>query len=204
MCEIVALKGSEQKSHLQLFKFCTFGAPTPSVLSHITTSCAGECGLSLLAALNTMFPVCALKGSGWVTAIFSSHIALLPCFDLNDSSVWEWKKGFVSPLDDLPITTGPTAVVMHCVSMCQGVCVFHVRTQLCSYIGYQSGLWWVKLRSLSILCCFQQATHQSVMCSYYSHTVKRGATFKQTCTPKKMKQFRIQNYMSSDWGDVVL
>ena len=129
MCEIVVLKGSEPKSYLQLFKFCTFRTPTPSVLSHITTSCAGECGLSVLAALNTMFAVCALKGSGWVAAIFSTHIASLPCSDLNDSSVWEWKKGFVSPLDDLPITTGPTAVVTHGVSMCQGVCVFYVRTQ---------------------------------------------------------------------------
>lgn len=122
MCDVVVLKGSEQKSYLQLFKFCTFVTPTPSVLSHITTSCAGECGLSVLAALNTMFPARALKGSGWVAAIFSTHIASLPCSDLNDSSVWEWKKGFVSPLDELPITTGPTAVVTHYVSMCQGVC----------------------------------------------------------------------------------
>lgn len=183
MCDVVVLKGSEQKSYLQLFKFCTFVTPTPSVLSHISTSCAGECGLSVLAALNTMFPARALKGSGWVAAIFSTHIASLPCSDLNDSSVWEWKKGFVSPLDELPITTGPTAVVTHCVSMCQGVCVLCAHTVM--KLHRVSVRIVVKLRRLSVLCCFQQATHQSVMCSYYTHNVKAGGTFKQTYTHTK-------------------
>lgn len=152
MCDVVVLKGSEQKSYLQLFKFCTFVTPTPSVLSHIATSCAGECGLSVLAALNTMFPARALKGSGWVAAIFSTHIASLPCSDLNDSSVWEWKKGFVSPLDELPITTGPTAVVTHCVSMCQGVCVLCARTVMKLHQVPVRIV--VKLRRLSVLTSY--------------------------------------------------
>lgn len=198
MCDVVVLKGSEQKSYLQLFKFCTFVTPTPSVLSHIATSCAGECGLSVLAALNTMFPARALKGSGWVAAIFSTHIASLPCSDLNDSSVWEWKKGFVSPLDELPITTGPTAVVTHCVSMCQGVCVLCAHTVM--KLHRVSVRIVVKLRRLSVL-----TSYQSVCDAQLLHSQCQGRWHLQAnIYSHKMKLFRIQSHMSSYWRDVVL
>lgn len=203
MCDVVVLKESEQKSYLQLFKFCTFVTPTPSVLSHIATSCAGECGLSVLAALNTMFPARALKGSGWVAAIFSTHIASLPCSDLNDSSVWEWKKGFVSPLDELPITTGPTAVVTHCVSMCQGVCVLCAHTVMKLHrvpvrivVSEVEKIVSIVLFSTSYpsVCDVQLLYSQCqgrwhLQANIYSH---------------KMKLFRIQSHMSSYWRDVVL
>lgn len=189
MCDVVVLKGSEQKSYLQLFKFCTFVTPTPSVLSHITTSCAGECGLSVLAALNTMFPARALKGSGWVAAIFSTHIASLPCSDLNDSSVWEWKKGFVSPLDELPITTGPTAVVTHCVSTCQGVCVLCAHTVMKLHRVPVRIV--VKLRRLSVL-----TSYQSVCDAQLLHSQCQGRWHLQAnIHSHKMKQNRIQSHI---------
>lgn len=92
-------------------------------MPHYHRLCRWMWPLSSLAAWNIMFPVCPLKGPRWGQAIFSAHIAVLPCSDLTDSSVWRWKKGFMSPLDDLPITSGPTAVVKRCVSMCESVCV---------------------------------------------------------------------------------
>lgn len=133
---------------------------------------------SSLTALNIMFPVCPAKGPRWGQAIFGNHIAVLPCFNVIDSPVWGYRKGFVLPLDDLSITAGPTAVVFHCVRdecVCLNVCaqtsvaaahLAWVRTAAGEVSGTEGELVCIVLISISWLymakcCCYKTVTRYS-------------------------------------------
>jgi len=122
---------------------------------HITTDCAGECvPFNSVATFKTQ---CSKGPKVW-TGYFQHPYCSAALFPIWLTAQFErWNKGFTSPLDDLPITTGPTAVVKRwaCVCVCACVCVH----RLLRLQRLESRLSWVvmfrrRVGSSSALCCF--------------------------------------------------